>query len=370
VIVAVIKLILTALDVSGCRIFASGEQFTVDYPQIVLTESDKACITATDQLHPHIFPLSRGVAFATLQTGEDTATLRCCCSQGSVLFKVEKKFRRLPVSGEIQSHLDRLKLDMAQLQVVPIFSPLPGPSLEKIIPFLQLRPVETGTDIIRQGDVGQSLFIITKGEVLVVREGGQPGEEVLATLSEGECFGEMSLISGEPVSATIRAKSPVTLLVLSKEDFAPLLLDNPSLNLYFTKLLTQRLQQTNSRIMDILDRGIQGNIKTFSIPELIQTLALNRRTGALVIMDKHAKAEVHFQTGSVAEVALDNLEGEEAFYRLLEWEEGQFQFQPGEIVPIARRITKDTMQLLMEGLRRLDEERSGLPSGKLPAQEG
>jgi CRP/FNR family cyclic AMP-dependent transcriptional regulator len=287
---AVIKLILTALDVSGCRIFASGERFTVDYPQIVLADSDKACITAMAQLHPYIFPLSRGVAFATLQTGEDTATLRCCCSQGSVLFKVEKKFRRLLVSGEVQKHLDRLKLDIARLQAVPIFSPLPGPSLEKIIPFLQLCPVETGTDIIRQGDVGQSLFIIITGEVLVVREGGQPGEEVLATLTEGECFGEMSLISGEPVSATIRANSPTTLLVLSKEDFAPLLLDNPSLNLYFTKLLTQRLQQTNSRIMDMLDRGIQGNVKTFSIPELIQTLALNRRTGALVIMDKHAKA--------------------------------------------------------------------------------
>jgi uncharacterized repeat protein (TIGR04076 family) len=364
---AVIKLILTATDVSGCRIFDSGEQFTVDYPRIVFEESDKACITAIDQLHPYIFPLSRGVAFATLQIGQDTATLRCCCPQGSVLFKVEKQFRRLLVSREIQQHLDRLKLDIAQLQAVPIFSPLPGPSLDKIIPFLQLRPVETATDIIRQGDVGQSLFIITTGEVLVVREGGQLGEEVLATLSEGECFGEMSLISGEPVSATIRAKGPSTLLVLSKEDFTQLLLDNPSLNLYFTKLLTQRLQQTNSRIMDMLDRGIQGNVKNFSIPELIQTLALNRRTGILVIMDKHAKAEAHFQKGSVAEVTLENLEGEEAFYRLLEWEEGQFQFQPGEIVPGVRKITKDTMQLLMEGLRRLDEERSAVPSGKPPA---
>jgi CRP-like cAMP-binding protein len=281
---------------------------------------------------------------------------------------VEKQFRRLPASGEIREHLNRLKLDIAQLQAVPIFSPLPGPSLEKIIPLLQRRRVEPGTDIIRQGDVGQSLFIITAGEVLVAREGGQPSEEILATLTAGECFGEMSLISGEPVSATIRAKSPTSLLVLSKEDFNPLLRDNPSLNLYFTKLLTERLQQTNSRIMDMLDRGIQGNLKTFSIPELIQTLALNRRTGTLAIMEKHAKAEVHFQTGSIADVALENLEGEEAFYRLLEWDEGQFQFQTRKSVPTAGKITKDPMQLLMEGLRRLDEKRSGVSSGEPPAQ--
>jgi CRP-like cAMP-binding protein len=273
---------------------------------------------------------------------------------------VEKQFRRLLISREIRKHLDRLKLDITQLQVVPIFSPLPGRSLEKIIPLLQLRRVKAGTDIIRQGDVGESLFIITKGEVLVVREGRQHEEEILATLPEGESFGEMSLISGEAVSATIRAKTPVTLLVLSKPDFAPLLRDNPSLNVYFTKLLTQRLQQANSRIMDMLDRGIQGNLRTFTIPELIQTLALNRRTGTLAIMDKHAKAEVHIQNGAVTEVFLEDLKGEQAFYRLLEWKEGQFQFQPAEIIPSPRQITKDTMQLLMEGLRRLDEEQGGV----------
>ena len=357
---ALIKLIVTATDVTGCRSFVSGERFTVDYPRIVLEESDRVCITAIAQLHPYLFPLSRGVAFATLQMDQDTGTVRCSCPEGSVAFKVEKQFSRLLISREIHKHLDRLKLDITQLQAVPIFSPLPGPSLEKIIPLLQLRRVKAGTDIIRQGDVGESLFIITKGEVLVVREGRQQEEEILATLPEGESFGEMSLISGEAVSATIRAKSPVILLVLSKPDFALLLRDNPSLNVYFTKLLTQRLQQANSRIMDMLDRGIQGNLRTFSIPELIQTLALNRRTGTLAIMDKHAKAEVHIQKGAVTEVFLEDLEGEQAFYRLLEWREGQFQFQPAETTPSPKQITKDTMQLLMEGLRRLDEERGGV----------
>jgi CRP/FNR family cyclic AMP-dependent transcriptional regulator len=357
---ALIKLIVTATDVTGCRSFVTGEQFTVDYPRIVLEESEGVCITAIAQLHPYLFPLSRGVAFATLEMDQETATLRCCCPEGSVAFKVEKQFRRILISREIRKHLDRLKLDITQLQGVPIFSPLPGPCLEKIIPLLQLRRVKAGTDIIRQGDVGESLFIITKGEVLVVREGRQQDEEVLATLPEGESFGEMSLISGEAISATIRAKGPVTLLVLSKRDFVPLLRDNPSLNVYFTKLLTQRLAQANSRIMDMLDRGIQGNLRTFTIPELIQTLALNRRTGILAITDKHAKAEVHIQKGAVAEAFLGDIEGEQAFYRLLEWKEGQFQFQPAETIPSTKKINKDTMQLLMEGLRRLDEERSGV----------
>ena len=47
--------------------------------------------------------------------------------------------------------------------------------IEKIIPLLQLRQVNTGTDIIQQGDVGEFLYVITKGEVLVLREGGKYG---------------------------------------------------------------------------------------------------------------------------------------------------------------------------------------------------
>jgi uncharacterized repeat protein (TIGR04076 family) len=354
---ALIKLLLVAEDISGCSTFAHGEQLTIDYPQVVLGESDKVCVIALDQFSPYILPLSRGVAFATVGIGEETGAIRCCCPKGAVTFKVLKQQRRSSLSPEVQRYMNLLKLDLTQLQAVPLFAPLPTASLEKIIPILQLKRVKTGTNIIRQGDVGESLYVITKGEVLVIREDRQVGEELLATLREGECFGEMSLISGEPVSATIRAKTPATFLVMNKNDFEHLLLDNPSLNVYFTKLLTQRLQQANTRMMDMLDRGILGSIKIFSIPELIQTLALNRRTGTLVFTDKNTRGEVSFHNGGIQQAILDELNGEPAFFRLLEWQEGQFQFQPAEAILVPRKIHKETMHLLMEGLRRLDEER-------------
>jgi CRP/FNR family cyclic AMP-dependent transcriptional regulator len=354
---ALLKVILVAEDVSGCSTFSCGEQVTIDYPRVVIGESDKICVIALDQCAAYILPLSRGVAFATLGIGEQTGTMRCCCPQGSVVFKVFKQYRRLSTSPDIQRHLGLLKLDIPKLQAMPIFTPLPPQSLEKIIPFLQLKRVKAGTEIIRQGDVGESLHVIVKGEVLVVREDTQRGEELLATLAAGECFGEMSLISGEPVSATIRAKTAATLLLIGKNDFDYLLLETPSLNVYFTKLLTQRLQQANTRMMEMLDQGILGSVKTFSIPELVQTLSLNRRTGILVFTERHARGEVFFQEGSIHQVSLNDLDGEEAFYRLLEWQEGQFQFQPAEPFFIPRKIHKDTMQLLMEGLRQLDEKR-------------
>ena len=355
---ALLRIILIAEDISDCPTFSKGERSTIDYPRIILEETDKVCLTALDQCHPYLLALSRGVAFATLGIGEKVGTLRCCCSMGSVNFKVIKQRSRLGITPEILKHLSELKLDLTQLQAMPVFAPLPEASLEKIIPLLELRRVNSGTDIIQQGNVGQFLYVITEGEVLVLREGGQIREEVLATLSQGECFGEMSLISGQPISATIRAKSPVTLLQMSKDDFDQLLLNNPSLNVYFTKLLTQRLQQANTRMVEALDKGVLGNIKSFSVPELVQTLALNGRTGILVISDKKSKAEIYFDKGYIHQVSFGEMVGEQAFYELLGCKDGQFQFQPAETLSMPRHVYKDTMHLLMEGLRRLDEEKA------------
>ena len=187
---ALLRVTMIAEKVSECPAFSKGDQTTIDYPQIVLEETDQVCLLALDQCHPYILPLSKGVAYATLGIGEEIGTLSCCCFMGTVTFNVMKRRRRIAITRETLKHLAELKLDLAKLQVMPVFAPLPEASLEKIIPLLQLQQINTGTDIIQQGDVGEFLYVITKGEVLVLREGGQIREEVLATLSEGECFGK------------------------------------------------------------------------------------------------------------------------------------------------------------------------------------
>ena len=357
---ALLRVTMIAQEVSDCPVYAKGDQITIDYPQIFLEETDKVCISTLSQCQPYILPLSRGVAFATLGIGEELGSLRCCCKTSSVIFSVIKRRSRVAITPETLKHLADLKLDLSKLQSMPIFKPLPEVSLEKIIPLLQLQQISTGTDIIQQGEVGEFLYVITKGEVSVLRQGGQIREEVIANLPEGECFGEMSLISGEPISATIRAKTPVTLLKISKNDFDQLVRDNPSLSIYFTKLLTQRLQMTSTRMAETLDKGMLGSIETFSIPELVQTLTLNGRTGILVISSKGGEAKISFERGFIYQVTLGDFLGEQAFYQLLSWREGQFQFQSAETLSIKRQVQKDTMHLLMEGLRRLDEDRSGL----------
>lgn len=76
-----------------------------------------------------------------------------------------------------------------------------------------------GACIIREGDPGDSMFWVEAGRVCVVRESTQ---QQVATLSRGDFFGELSLLSGEPRAATVRADGAVTLYRLTKDQFLAL----------------------------------------------------------------------------------------------------------------------------------------------------
>jgi CRP-like cAMP-binding protein len=67
------------------------------------------------------------------------------------------------------------------------------------------------------------MYVICRGEAEVVDGSGR----VLATLREGDCFGEVALLLSEPRTATVRAKSTCDLFVLEKGDFSRILRDQP-----------------------------------------------------------------------------------------------------------------------------------------------
>ena len=98
---------------------------------------------------------------------------------------------------------------------------------------------EPGDIIFRQGDLGDSVYVIEDGECEVFRE--QKGEqELLATLGPREYFGEMALLSDRTRNATIRAHTAMDILIIPKSDFNKLRQSVPAFGHVFTELATQR----------------------------------------------------------------------------------------------------------------------------------
>jgi NADH dehydrogenase len=100
---------------------------------------------------------------------------------------------------------------------------------------------EAGEIIIRQGEIGRELFMIKRGEVEVYLPAGNGGQErTIAVLRRGEAFGEKAILQDTRRNASVRARTAVDVLVLSREDFKMLVEQFAVLNDYFDDLMGQR----------------------------------------------------------------------------------------------------------------------------------
>jgi len=100
--------------------------------------------------------------------------------------------------------------------------------------------------------------------------------------------------------------------------------------------------------------GMQGNLKDMTIADLIQHNCQDRKTAQLRVQHSGEEAILYFKDGRVDHATLGAQTGEEVIYRILGWEEGNFDLE-SDIVSPQTSVTLSWPALLMEGARRLDE---------------
>ena len=104
-----------------------------------------------------------------------------------------------------------------------------------------LRLYANGETVVAQGDAGAEMFIVQGGEVVVVRErGGGQGDLELARLGTGKFFGEMALMAGEGRTATVRASTPCSLLVIDHDALRSVLESAPHLVEHISRVIAER----------------------------------------------------------------------------------------------------------------------------------
>jgi DNA-binding response OmpR family regulator len=115
-----------------------------------------------------------------------------------------------------------------------------------------------------------------------------------------------------------------------------------------------------------VEADFSGDLEKISIGEVVQTIALTKKNGRLVVTHGNRHGEVYFHDGVVRYAEVDRKKGEEAVYRLLSWKNGQFRFDVGAEAK-TQNVQKTAEGLLMEGMRRLDEYNRLL--GSFPSPE-
>jgi len=132
------------------------------------------------------------------------------------------------------------ELEVSRLSSVPLLAGLSCDPLTSLARRLSVERFAAGDIIIRRGDVGDRLYLVESGEVEVFASNPETSQPPLAILRDGDHFGEIALLRATRRTATIRARTPVQLFSLRKEDFNALLTRLPELRTRLERTMADR----------------------------------------------------------------------------------------------------------------------------------
>jgi small-conductance mechanosensitive channel len=179
---------------------------------------------------------------------------------------------RLPKPGDQLSEIEERK---AILKRVELFQKSLEPEeLEELAKTMVLRVWKAGAVVIQQGDPGASMFVLAEGLAYVDQDGEQGRSIRVAQVTPGQTFGEMSLLTGEPRSATITAATDVVALEIAKDDVESLLGRRPEIAEEMSAIVAERRLRSIKALADAplerqeaqkqtLYREILGKMKRF-----------------------------------------------------------------------------------------------------------
>jgi CRP-like cAMP-binding protein len=153
----------------------------------------------------------------------------------------------VPAVREGLDRFSRERLIKNLLQTSPLFVPFTKSQQGELLRRFEGHEIGPGVDIIREGERGQGLFLILSGEVDVISHATSDTPAHLAHLRAGDMFGEMSLVTDQPTSATVRAMVPTTVLFLAREYVERLAEAVPEVQAYFEQLAMNRARDNSLR---------------------------------------------------------------------------------------------------------------------------
>jgi CRP/FNR family transcriptional regulator, cyclic AMP receptor protein len=140
-----------------------------------------------------------------------------------------------------------LQQEVEVLRRVPFFADI-EPAKLKLLAFMSERVgFDDGKVVCRQGDPGDAAYLIIDGYADIVLE-GQDGPLTVATLGANEIVGEMSILTGAPRNATVRAKGRLIALRIAKDPFMRMVREFPTMAVSIMQELAHRVEANNNQL--------------------------------------------------------------------------------------------------------------------------
>jgi uncharacterized membrane protein len=145
---------------------------------------------------------------------------------------------------------------IATLRQVPLFGGLSDTEVAKLRSIMEASLFSSGDILIREGEVGSRFFVITGGRVQFLTHNSCGEEIVLDEAGPGGFFGELSLLTGEPRAARVRALEDVETLSLDRPEFLGFLGEHPQASIEILKVIGRRLSRADALLRQTAARNV------------------------------------------------------------------------------------------------------------------
>jgi CRP-like cAMP-binding protein len=159
---------------------------------------------------------------------------------------------------------------IALLHLVPAFSTLLAQDLLQVADVTVPRTFGAGEIVFREGDTGDTCYLVRSGQVRAVREHTDGRSITLATFGPGEIFGELAMFDEERRSATIEALQDTEVAAILGSDMRRLLRAHPDIAVKLLRALSRRLRETNERLSRQSFQTVQSRVASV-LAELVAT---------------------------------------------------------------------------------------------------
>ncbi len=339
----------------GCPVYSVGQEIKVENYCLSVSAYKPGCLHLTKEVANII--TSRDAFGGFTKFASQKAVFNCGGCEGKIHFELKKDkdyaTLQMKLLNEAEERRRRQHLDkfFGVLRKLQIFEALDDDALSDLILLLEFKTIPIEKIVIKRGAAGTHLYIILEGKLAIIGEDGIK----MAEMDDGEIFGEMSLLSGEPVSNTIQTITPTKVAMLSSKNFKQIITKFPILQLFLFKMLIDRAQTIALRTGNITS-GMTGELAEISIVDLLQLINAAQKTGAVELNLEEGKAQVFFKEGQIVYARFLELHNQDAIYAILGEKHGRFSYKKGlPEVLVDRPSIGDFMAILMAGLQKLDE---------------
>jgi CRP-like cAMP-binding protein len=149
------------------------------------------------------------------------------------------------------------------LKHIPIFQNLKDEELKSLAEKALRKKYPKDSIVFQESDEGDSLMVILSGQVKVVLISRDGKEIILSILKGGDFVGEMSLLDGEPRSATVIAMKESELLIIQRNVFLKQVEENPSIAKAVLEEMSRRIRRADDRIGGLILLDVYGRVASF-----------------------------------------------------------------------------------------------------------